>query len=52
MDADKIERILEEKKVYIKKVYHIREIGIFGSFIRGEQTTRLHRLSQTFSIKL
>ncbi|HEC67275.1 MAG TPA: nucleotidyltransferase [Candidatus Desulfofervidus auxilii] len=38
MDKDKIERKLEEKKVYIKRVFHVREIGIFGSFIRGEQT--------------
>ncbi|NAS89546.1 nucleotidyltransferase [ANME-1 cluster archaeon AG-394-G21] len=38
MDANEIERKLEEKKVYIKRAYHIREIGIFGSFIRGEQT--------------
>ena len=38
MGADKIERKLEEKKEYIKRIFHIREIGIFGSFIRGEQT--------------
>ncbi|HJH26909.1 MAG TPA: nucleotidyltransferase [Methanophagales archaeon] len=38
MDADKIERKLEEKKVYIKRFFHIREVGVFGSFIRGEQT--------------
>lgn len=37
MDANEIERKLEEKKVHIKRVFHIREIGIFGSFIRGEQ---------------
>ncbi len=38
MDAKKIERKLEEKKEQIKRVFHIKEIGIFGSFIRGEQT--------------
>ena len=38
MDTEKIERELEEKKEYIKRVFHIREIGIFGSFIRGEQS--------------
>jgi len=38
MDVDRIEREMEEKKVYIKKVFHVREIGVFGSFIRGEQT--------------
>ena len=38
MEMDKVERELKEKKAYIKEVFHIREIGIFGSFIRGEQT--------------
>jgi len=38
MDAKKIERKLEEKKEQIKRVFHIKEIGIFGSFIREEQT--------------
>ena len=38
MDANEIERKLEEKKVYMKGVFHIREIGLFGSYIRGEQT--------------
>ncbi len=38
MDANEIERKLEEKKVYMEGVFHIREIGLFGSYIRGEQT--------------
>ncbi|KFD40753.1 hypothetical protein DK28_0200980 [Peptococcaceae bacterium SCADC1_2_3] len=38
MDAKKIERKLEENKEQIKRVFHIKEIGIFGSFIREEQT--------------
>jgi len=38
MDADRIERKLEEKKINIERVFHVREIGIFGSFIRGEET--------------
>ncbi len=38
MDAEEIERKLEEKKEHIKKVFHIKEIGLFGSYIRGEQT--------------
>jgi predicted nucleotidyltransferase len=37
MDVDRIERKMEEKKVYTKRVFHVREIGVFGSFIRGEQ---------------
>ena len=38
MDARKIGETIEENKIYLKKVYHIREIGLFGSFVRGEQT--------------
>jgi len=38
MDAKQIERKLEEKRAYIKERFHISEIGVFGSFIRGEQT--------------
>ena len=38
MNAEKIEIKLKEKKNYMKMVFHIREIGVFGSFIRGEQT--------------
>jgi len=38
MDAKEIEKKLEEKKYRIKRVFHVREIGIFGSYIRGEQT--------------
>lgn len=38
MDATEIERTLEQKKAYIKRVFHVRELGIFGSYIRGEET--------------
>ena len=38
MDANEIERKLEERKAYMKGVFHIREIGLFGSYIREEQT--------------
>ena len=38
MDTKKIESGLEGKKEYIKRFFHIKEIGIFGSFIRGKQT--------------
>jgi predicted nucleotidyltransferase len=38
MDTQEIERILEGKKAYMKRVFHIREIGLFGSYIREEQT--------------
>ena len=38
MDAKKIEKRLKEKRAHIKRAFYVREIGIFGSFIRGEQT--------------
>lgn len=38
MKLSEIERKLREKKEYIKEAFHISEIGIFGSFIRGEAT--------------
>jgi predicted nucleotidyltransferase len=34
---NKIEKILTEYKAKLKREYKIREIGIFGSFVRGEQ---------------
>jgi predicted nucleotidyltransferase len=38
MDADNIFIKIEGNLPYLKRVYHIKKIGIFGSFIRGEQT--------------
>lgn len=40
MDAEKISKKIEINKPYLMKVYHIKEIGVFGSFIRGEQTEK------------
>ena len=40
MDANEIEQKLGKKKAYIKKTFHVKKIGIFGSFIRGEQTPK------------
>ena len=33
-------KILEEKKEEIKKRFKVREISVFGSFIRGEEKKR------------
>ncbi len=33
----RIKRILENQKRYLKEKYKIKEIGIFGSYVRGEQ---------------
>ncbi len=30
--------LLKKKKVFLKKKYKINEIGVFGSYVRGEQT--------------
>lgn len=38
MDARQVIVKIEEKKPFMKKVYHIEEIGLFGSVARGEQT--------------
>jgi len=37
---NQIKKTLESQKKYLKKKYKIREIGIFGSYIRGEQKKR------------
>ncbi|PMP82826.1 MAG: nucleotidyltransferase [Caldisericum exile] len=35
--VDEIKRILLEKKEEMAEKYNVKEIGIFGSFVRGEQ---------------
>ncbi|MCP4270008.1 MAG: nucleotidyltransferase family protein [Candidatus Brocadiaceae bacterium] len=40
MDIDVIKMKLEEKASYIRKAFHINEIGIFGSFTRREQSRK------------
>jgi hypothetical protein len=32
-----IEKILVEHKSYVKEKFKVKEIGIFGSYVRGEQ---------------
>lgn len=34
---EEIEDILRDQKPILKKMYKVKEIGIFGSFARGEQ---------------
>ncbi|MEW6118439.1 MAG: nucleotidyltransferase domain-containing protein [Nitrospirota bacterium] len=34
---DEIKEVLEEHKDEVRQKYRIREIGIFGSFVRREQ---------------
>jgi len=33
-----IKKILEQQKEFLKNKYKIKEIGIFGSFVRGDAT--------------
>ena len=35
---NEIREILKQQKEFLKKKYKIKEIGIFGSYVRGEQT--------------
>jgi len=34
---DEIRRILEQEKDFLRDKYKVKEIGIFGSFVRGEE---------------
>lgn len=34
---NQIKQTLEDQKDYLKRKYKIKEIGIFGSYVRGEQ---------------
>lgn len=36
-NVEKIKKILSENKLELKEKYHVTEIGIFGSYVRGEQ---------------
>ena len=38
--VENIKRILMEKKPFLVKKYKIKDIGIFGSYVRGEETKR------------
>ena len=39
-NLNQIKQILKSQKPYLKKHYHVSEIGVFGSYIRGEQTEK------------
>jgi uncharacterized protein len=39
MDIDKIKLTLRESTPYLKSEYDVESIGIFGSFVRGEQNS-------------
>ncbi|WP_199624850.1 nucleotidyltransferase family protein [Paenibacillus alkalitolerans] len=33
-----VERILKEQKAFLKEKYYVKRIGIFGSYVRDEQS--------------
>ena len=36
MEKSEVKKILIENITYIKETFYVKEIGIFGSFVRGE----------------
>ena len=40
MHITEIKEILEKNNTYIKETFYVKEIGMFGSFVRGEQKNR------------
>jgi predicted nucleotidyltransferase len=38
--VEEVKAILKEHKAEVVQKYRVREIGIFGSFVRGEQKRR------------
>ncbi|MCL6100360.1 MAG: hypothetical protein M1391_17510 [Bacteroidetes bacterium] len=43
-NLDEIKKILKKNKTYLRKKYSAEEIGIFGSFSRGNQNSRSDEL--------
>lgn len=39
MNINGIKKVLESNNAYLKETYYVKEIGIFGSFIHGKQTS-------------
>ena len=40
LTLDDIQCTLRTKKTYIEEQYHVKEIGVFGSYVQGRQTKR------------
>lgn len=38
MNINELKKILEGSSAYLKDTYYVKEIGIFGSFVKGEET--------------
>ena len=40
LTLEEIQRILSMKKSYMEQQYHVKEIGVFGSYVQHQQTKR------------
>ncbi len=40
MRCEKLTAILAEHKQQLKQKFHVKEIGVFGSFVRGQETKK------------
>jgi predicted nucleotidyltransferase len=40
LTLEEVKKILKEHKAEVSRKYRVNEIGIFGSFVRGEQKNR------------
>mgnify|MGYP001165938148 FL=1 len=38
MNVTEAKKILEEKRDFLRERFHVMDVGIFGSFIKGEET--------------
>ncbi len=39
MDIIQIKRLIGENSIFIKNTFHVKGIGLFGSYVRGEEQT-------------
>ena len=38
MNVTEAKKILEEQKDFLRERFHVMDVGIFGSFVKGEET--------------
>jgi uncharacterized protein len=38
LNKDEVQKTINEHKAYLSETYSVEKIGLFGSFVRGEQT--------------
>ena len=40
MDIFEVKKMIEKSSFYIQETYFVKEIGIFGSYVKGKQSTK------------